>query len=816
LDEQDELIRSFQQIKSVNKPKPSYLNLSSSSSQKTKKVKQLEAFLVEDLPPVKPQAEPQIESNLSSPCSLYTPEEMSRTQDSGVESGAFLNTEEITSCSLLQDQTETSGVLEDSKQQNNCTTMASISDAESDREDLPLEEAKERKERLMMQADPLLSLDSLQSEKKHDEELLIDLSDSPVKKPTPATTSKMKTSKSSERIAKSLLDMQDLIFMPDSESAVCSGEKKDEPFCLITSIEQDYMELNSLSTGQKNGGSSIPQFATYDINRSSNRSSGNYFIDASSLLDETEIPSAEWNGGKDEKAICIAGVTTTCSEETPTPSAKNLVTFAAANMESPILITQVQRANEKRDLSEQELVLKNKLEVIARYKEEIKDAPPKVIEQKQGELIFKTSIPAYSKHVTGAEGKVSGNKLDIISYPSIEFTKVTSNAQDVQTPDSLNGNPEEVFESLNIKERTEKNKLDAVPVVSGGAHPEDFKQTTETPTSSPYFARKLDATAWVVDMSDTECVKKEPAKIPAKKTFLPTQLATVKLDEQEPEVIRRKNSGLGFFVDLSDSESTPQTTPRQLKETEKIEPVEEKKKASCFYIDIGGGKAKSEIPKKLAERRAFSREASREDDKKDDDSVLKRRPNASKGNSANRLSWHEAKPAEDPKKHKRTQSLCQDFKQDPLQKSESMSRIKSRSPDLSIDEDKSEKLTRSLEEPLPREKVAPNKSDLEPVAEANENKRSFVRLSDMDIRSTVKSENRHLGDGKSVSKKVEETSWIENKLMVRGGRSALRSKSPGKNVLMCHSPNQDTDDSEMSSMQSSVDRSGLGEFFSLL
>jgi hypothetical protein len=194
--------------------------------------------------------------------------------------------------------------------------------------------------------------------------------------------------------------------------------------------------------------------------------------------------------------------------------------------------------------------------------------------------------------------------------------------------------------------------------------------------------------------------------------------------------------------------------------------------------------------------------------------VVKRRPNASKGNSANRLSWHEAKPAEDPKKHKRTQSLCQDFKQDLLQKSESMSKIKSRSPDLSIDEDKSEKLTRSLEEPLPREKVAPNKSELEPVAEANESKRSFVRLSDMDIRSTVKSENRHLGDGKSVSRKVEETSWIENKLMVRGGRSsALRSKSPGKSVLMCHSPNQDTDDSEMSSMQSSVDRSGLGEFF---
>jgi len=216
------------------------------------------------------------------------------------------------------------------------------------------------------------------------------------------------------------------------------------------------------------------------------------------------------------------------------------------------------------------------------------------------------------------------------------------------------------------------------------------------------------------------------------------------------------------------------------------------------------------MPKKLAERRAFSREVSREDEKKEEETVVRRRSGSNKSN-ANRLSWHEAKPTEDFKKHKRTQSLCQDFNPEMLQKSESMSKIKSRSPDLSIEEDRSEKLTRSLEEPNTKEKAILNKSELATVAETNENKRTFVRLSDMDIRSTVKAESRMMGDGKSHAKKVEETSWIENKLMVRGGRSGIRSKSPGKGLLMCHSPNQDTDDSEMSSMQSSVDRSGLGK-----
>ncbi|XP_065332175.1 uncharacterized protein LOC135934391 isoform X2 [Cloeon dipterum] len=799
LEEQDELIRSFRQIKAANKP--NFLNLAP-SSQRAKKTKQLEAFLVEEIPLPKPTKPAQIESNSSSPCSLYTPEEMesSRTQDSGMESGMYTANEDNTCKSLVP--SDTSGVSDDHKL-NNCATMASISDAESDREDLPLEELKadDKKGKPVMHVEPLISLDSLHSVKVEEaDELLIDLSDSPVKKPNPGAISKIKNSKSSERISKSLLEMQDLIFLPNTNSSLEAGSKKDEPFCLITSIEQDYLELGSMATPSKNSHSTIPQFATYDVNKSSNRSSGNFFIDASSLLDETEIPSSDWLQSKSEEKISITGVTTTCSDDAPAPAAKNLVTFAAANMESPILITQVQRAHDKRDLSEQELVLKSKLEVMAKYKNDSTDTPArKDIEKKQGELLFKNSIPAFSKHVTGSEGQISGNKLDDATYPSFEFPTVNT-AQDVQTPDSLNGIADDDFESQETMNEKKSNTQAAESNKSS-----EIRPPTETPTSSPYFARKLDATAWVVDMGEPVNAVKKP-----KKNFLATQLATMKIaDDQEPENIKRKNSGLGFFVDLSDSEST-QTTPRQQKETDsekESETSEEKKKSSFFYIDIGNGKSKSEIPKKLAERRVFSREVSREDEKKEDETVVRRKPGSNR-NSANRLSWHEAKQAEEHKKHKRTQSLCGEFKPDVLQKSESMSKIKSGSPpDSLIEEDKSEKMTRSLDETFSAEKVL-GKPDLEPVVEDAKATRTFVKLSDMDNRPTVRSESK-FSDGKSSSKKVEESSWIENKLMVRGARSGIRSKSPGKGLLMCHSPNQDTDDSEMSSMQSSVDRSGL-------
>ncbi|CAB3380967.1 Hypothetical predicted protein [Cloeon dipterum] len=799
LEEQDELIRSFRQIKAANKP--NFLNLAP-PSQRAKKTKQLEAFLVEEIPLPKPTIPAQIESNSSSPCSLYTPEEMesSRTQDSGMESGMYTANEDNTCKSLVP--SDTSGVSDDHKL-NNCATMASISDAESDREDLPLEEprADDKKGKPVMHVEPLISLDSLHSVKAEEaDELLIDLSDSPVKKPNPGAISKIKNSKSSERISKSLLEMQDLIFLPNTNSSLEAGSKKDEPFCLITSIEQDYLELGSMATPSKNSHSTIPQFATYDVNKSSNRSSGNYFIDASSLLDETEIPSSDWLQSKSEEKISIAGVTTTCSDDAPAPAAKNLVTFAAANMESPILITQVQRAHDKRDLSDQELVLKSKLEVMAKYKNDSTETPArKDIEKKQGELLFKNSIPAFSKHVTGSEGQISGNKLDDATYPSFEFP-IVNTAQDVQTPDSLNGIADDDFES---QETMNEKKCNTQAAESNKSS--EIRLPTETPTSSPYFARKLDATAWVVDMGEPANAVKKP-----KKNFLATQLATMKIaDDQEPENIKRKNSGLGFFVDLSDSEST-QTTPRQQKETDsekESETSEEKKKSSFFYIDIGNGKSKSEFPKKLAERRVFSREVSREDEKKEDETVVRRKPGSSK-NSANRLSWHEAKQAEEHKKHKRTQSLCGEFRPDVLQKSESMSKIKSGSPpDSLIEEDKSEKMTRSLDETFSAEKVL-GKPDLEPVVEDAKATRTFVKLSDMDNRPTVRSESK-FSDGKSSSKKVEESSWIENKLMVRGARSGIRSKSPGKGLLMCHSPNQDTDDSEMSSMQSSVDRSGL-------
>ncbi|CAB3380964.1 Hypothetical predicted protein [Cloeon dipterum] len=672
--------------------------------------------------------------------------------DSGMESGMYTANEDNTCKSLVP--SDTSGVSDDHKL-NNCATMASISDAESDREDLPLEEprADDKKGKPVMHVEPLISLDSLHSVKAEEaDELLIDLSDSPVKKPNPGAISKIKNSKSSERISKSLLEMQDLIFLPNTNSSLEAGSKKDEPFCLITSIEQDYLELGSMATPSKNSHSTIPQFATYDVNKSSNRSSGNYFIDASSLLDETEIPSSDWLQSKSEEKISIAGVTTTCSDDAPAPAAKNLVTFAAANMESPILITQVQRAHDKRDLSDQELVLKSKLEVMAKYKND------------------STETPARS------EGQISGNKLDDATYPSFEFP-IVNTAQDVQTPDSLNGIADDDFES---QETMNEKKCNTQAAESNKSS--EIRLPTETPTSSPYFARKLDATAWVVDMGEPANAVKKP-----KKNFLATQLATMKIaDDQEPENIKRKNSGLGFFVDLSDSEST-QTTPRQQKETDsekESETSEEKKKSSFFYIDIGNGKSKSEFPKKLAERRVFSREVSREDEKKEDETVVRRKPGSSK-NSANRLSWHEAKQAEEHKKHKRTQSLC----------------------DSLIEEDKSEKMTRSLDETFSAEKVL-GKPDLEPVVEDAKATRTFVKLSDMDNRPTVRSESK-FSDGKSSSKKVEESSWIENKLMVRGARSGIRSKSPGKGLLMCHSPNQDTDDSEMSSMQSSVDRSGL-------
>ncbi|XP_059488035.1 uncharacterized protein LOC132203891 isoform X2 [Neocloeon triangulifer] len=794
LEEQDELIRSFQQIKVAKKP--TYLNLSR-TSQRTEQTKQLEAFLVEEItPPIHVDPPVQTESSLSSPCSLHTPEEMSRTQDSGMESGLYTTTDE-TFKSLAP--SDTSGVLEDQKA-NACATMASISDAESDREDLPLEENKveEKKEKIVKSVEALISLDSLQSEKKSEErdELLIDFSDSPVKKPNLEAASRMKNGKFSEQISKSLLEMQDLIFLQDVGSTQSVEPKRDEPFCLITSIEQDYLELSSIATSSKINSSAIPQFNTYDVNKSSNRSSGNYFIDASSLLDETEIPSTDWMSSKPDEKISIAGVTTSSSSDAPNVTAKNLVTFAAANMESPILITQVQRAQEKRELTEHEQVLKNKLEVIAKYKEEASDPPDRQdIEKKQGSLLFKGSIPAYSKHVTGSEGQLTGNKLEEPPFPSIDFTKVNTTAQDVQTPDSLNGIVDEDFGSHNASVGKECKV--------GGEKSASIKPPTETPTSSPYFARKLDATAWVVDMG--EPVNCNAVKKP-KKNFLSSQLATVKLEDQEPENVKRKNSGLGFFVDISDSDTTPQTTPRQEKEKEP-EPEEDKKKSSFFYIDIGNGKAKSEIPKKLAERRPFSREVSREEERKDDEIVVKRRSGHSIKSSTNRLSWHEAKAAEDQKKHKRAQSLSGEIKPDGLQKSDSMTKIESGSRQDSSIKDKSEKESCSLDESLICEKKVAAKSDLETLSEYTKVSRTFVRLSDMDNRSTLRPDSKLSREGRPYSKKVEETSWIENKLMVRDSRSSMRSKSPGKGLLMCHSPNQDTDESEMSSMQSSVDRS---------
>lgn len=97
-----------------------------------------------------------------------------------------------------------------------------------------------------------------------------------------------------------------------------------------------------------------------------------------------------------------------------------------------------------------------------------------------------------------------------------------------------------------------------------------------------------------------------------------------------------------------------------------------------------------------------------------------------------------------------------------------------------------------------------------------EHKFSFVKLSDMDKEPKKKSV-----EGKSVmnrmSRSIPEASWIESKMMTRSATSRslsrlfphLRNKTPD-------SADHDTDYSEMSSMQSSMDPSALGTTISIL
>jgi hypothetical protein len=1146
LEEQDELIRSFQSIKeNTQVKKPSYLQLSSRQTKNSLfQTKQQTCSVIEE---VNTESEDVLLSCISSPCSLITPDmdPSSRTMDSGVDCGLpvedhTMSISHPSSSSLPRDLTDTSGV--DDCKQNNCTTMASISDAESDHE-FPDESAELEKS---TPGDSAVSKEKIDiAEKKTNKSDGVEtsqsaLSDSvssmdkekidvPEKKTTavkyetpqlnieefdtvkletdskPVKTSDNSNIKVAEKLIGSISVSCHVTEMPDKTFNVRSkqivseapAESHDTPFCLVTSIEE--FEASQIVLQDTNKAIvNNPQFITYDVNRSSNRNSGNFFIDASSLLDESEMCSGDWL----QEKVHIAGVTTSSTDDhemldsnkytkdslqerpsitavstnelfiveplksdkdkilkekpiamvspakkeaaceqkcTPTrelfieepfempksskeiilkpEEASNNITINTHIVASQIIHSEVEPKRSEHDeklvpvleldtkISENkmicdlstevellkldvsvndkpqvesvmkscdklsgedsdckevdvmqasdnsEILSKSSIEPVGRKLETsvidhvpkekvelgtcpsvdmIRSAPAAVSmklqddrprsldcsqlqplprrntfeleadgkqlifmrqesEKKQGQLLFQNCIPAFSQHVTGSEGQISGNKIpftpppdpipDFAMPPPVQpfSLAIPATEEEINTPDSLNNDgPLENMPQDNIivNETSKPNRIEprkqkydeSMPILSGGLCTADFEvhvkespQTRrrnesapimsganmdlmDTPTSSPRLPRKIDATAWVVDMSDPNDVK-SPEVRRKRRTILPSQLETVKTSEPETEIIRRKNQALGFFVDLSDSESKkkPSPPPQQpAKPPSSGVDADKKKSFFSMYVDIGENKAKAPMPKRL-ERRVYSRETSREDEQskveqssegKEETSKEKqgfymfieaeppvvRRQTVSGGKSnVNRHSWNvEPKPSEEVKKHKRTQSLSIDgsFNYEDLQKQDVKVKLSTQSlteeaqtikPKVEYSERSEVRvMTRSMDETLTTEvKMRTGRAELEPVMESAEARKQFVRLSDMDGR--VRHEMRQPGDGRARTRKVEETSWIESKLMVRGSRTM------GTSFASCHSPTQDTDESELSSMQSSVDRSGLGK-----
>lgn len=189
---------------------------------------------------------------------------------------------------------------------------------------------------------------------------------------------------------------------------------------------------------------------------SSNMPSGNYFIDASSLLDEDEILS-------------------------PPVSLINFKSLDDCENNKESLEPEV---NGDFDLKEKE--------------------------RRQGELIFKTSIPHFSKHEVEKVNEVEEVKeeekterlrggADDIPEVFKDEQVVPSGEPEIHSPDSLSVDcsfenfvkePEERRKILDEPEiKTKKLDAESLPIVSGGVPPEDFSNPPSY-QSSPHLRRR--------------------------------------------------------------------------------------------------------------------------------------------------------------------------------------------------------------------------------------------------------------------------------------------------------------------------------------